>query len=77
LEVRPSIEWNKGHALEYLLDTLGFSDSSTNVLPFYIGDDRSDEDAFKVSYMIPLIIFDCIIKQENVVLRTQEKLYSA
>ncbi|XP_065634453.1 probable trehalose-phosphate phosphatase 4 isoform X2 [Quercus suber] len=48
LEVRPSIEWNKGHALEYLLETLGFSNSSTDVLPFYIGDDRSDEDAFKV-----------------------------
>ncbi|KAF5451098.1 hypothetical protein F2P56_031394 [Juglans regia] len=47
LEVRPSIEWNKGHALEYLLDTLGFSNSS-DVLPLYIGDDRSDEDAFKV-----------------------------
>ncbi|XP_041010009.1 probable trehalose-phosphate phosphatase 4 [Juglans microcarpa x Juglans regia] len=47
LEVRPSIEWNKGHALEYLLDTLGFS-NSCDVLPLYIGDDRSDEDAFKV-----------------------------
>ncbi|XP_070681616.1 probable trehalose-phosphate phosphatase 4 isoform X4 [Malus domestica] len=47
LEVRPSIEWNKGHALEYLLDTLGFSNSS-DVLPLYIGDDRTDEDAFKV-----------------------------
>ncbi|KAI5347175.1 hypothetical protein L3X38_015054 [Prunus dulcis] len=47
LEIRPSIEWNKGHALEYLLDTLGFSNSS-DVLPLYIGDDRTDEDAFKV-----------------------------
>ncbi|CAK9187731.1 unnamed protein product [Ilex paraguariensis] len=47
LEIRPSIEWNKGHALEYLLDTLGFANSS-NVLPLYIGDDRTDEDAFKV-----------------------------
>ncbi|XP_004309156.1 PREDICTED: uncharacterized protein LOC101297685 [Fragaria vesca subsp. vesca] len=47
LEVRPSIEWNKGHALEYLLDTLGFSNSG-DVLPLYIGDDRTDEDAFKV-----------------------------
>ncbi|CAK9138437.1 unnamed protein product [Ilex paraguariensis] len=47
LEIRPSIEWNKGHALEYLLDTLGFA-NSTNVLPLYIGDDRTDEDAFKV-----------------------------
>lgn len=47
MEIRPSIKWNKGHALEYLLDTLGFTDSD-NVLPVYIGDDRTDEDAFKV-----------------------------
>ncbi|KZV22009.1 putative trehalose-phosphate phosphatase 2 [Dorcoceras hygrometricum] len=47
LEIRPSIKWNKGDALVYLLDTLGFSDS-TNVIPIYIGDDRTDEDAFKV-----------------------------
>ncbi|KAL2550660.1 putative trehalose-phosphate phosphatase D [Forsythia ovata] len=47
MEIRPSIEWNKGDALEYLLDTLGFADSS-NVLPFYLGDDKTDEDAFKV-----------------------------
>ncbi|XP_044468884.1 probable trehalose-phosphate phosphatase 4 [Mangifera indica] len=47
MEIRPSIEWNKGHALEYLLETLGLSNSS-DVLPLYIGDDLSDEDAFKV-----------------------------
>ncbi|KAK4480710.1 hypothetical protein RD792_013792 [Penstemon davidsonii] len=47
LEIRPSIKWNKGDALLYLLDTLGFSDSN-NVLPFYLGDDKTDEDAFKV-----------------------------
>ncbi|XP_050386726.1 probable trehalose-phosphate phosphatase 4 [Argentina anserina] len=47
LEIRPSIKWNKGHALEYLLDTLGFSNSG-DVLPLYIGDDRTDEDAFQV-----------------------------
>lgn len=46
MEIRPSIEWNKGHALEYLLDTLGLSNSS-EFLPLYIGDDRTDEDAFK------------------------------
>ncbi|XP_019178013.1 PREDICTED: probable trehalose-phosphate phosphatase 1 isoform X2 [Ipomoea nil] len=48
LEIRPSIKWNKGHALLYLLEALGFSDSSSNVFPFYIGDDKTDEDAFKV-----------------------------
>lgn len=47
LEIRPSIKWNKGDAIIYLLDNLGFSDLTT-VLPFYIGDDRTDEDAFKV-----------------------------
>lgn len=47
MEVRPSINWDKGHALEYLLETLGLG-SSSDVLPFYIGDDKTDEDAFKV-----------------------------
>uniref|UniRef100_A0ACD6AKB7 Uncharacterized protein n=1 Tax=Avena sativa TaxID=4498 RepID=A0ACD6AKB7_AVESA len=47
LEIRPTIKWDKGKALEFLLESLGFADCS-NVLPVYIGDDRTDEDAFKV-----------------------------
>ncbi|MED6133579.1 hypothetical protein PIB30_029495 [Stylosanthes scabra] len=47
LEIRPSIEWNKGNAVEYFLDILGLN-ASSNILPLYIGDDRTDEDAFKV-----------------------------
>ncbi|CAH9103984.1 unnamed protein product [Cuscuta epithymum] len=47
LEIRPSIEWNKGNALEFLLGSLGYGNSD-NVFPVYIGDDRTDEDAFKV-----------------------------
>ncbi|KAG8059399.1 hypothetical protein GUJ93_ZPchr0002g26243 [Zizania palustris] len=47
LEIRPSIKWDKGKALEFLLESLGFANSS-DVLPVYIGDDRTDEDAFKV-----------------------------
>ncbi|KAJ8538194.1 hypothetical protein K7X08_014734 [Anisodus acutangulus] len=46
-EIRPDIMWNKGHALEYFLENLGFGNSD-DVLPIYIGDDRTDEDAFKV-----------------------------
>lgn len=56
LEIRPSIKWNKGHALEYLLETLGFTNPSPkekdDVVPLYIGDDKTDEDAFKVTNSI-------------------------
>ncbi|KAJ8530840.1 hypothetical protein K7X08_023721 [Anisodus acutangulus] len=47
LEIRPSIKWDKGNALEFLLESLGYANSN-DVLPIYIGDDRTDEDAFKV-----------------------------
>ncbi|XP_058744577.1 probable trehalose-phosphate phosphatase C [Vicia villosa] len=47
LEIRPTIKWDKGRALEFLLETLGFANCN-NVYPIYIGDDRTDEDAFKV-----------------------------
>ncbi|KAM4118797.1 hypothetical protein ACJW30_03G009200 [Castanea mollissima] len=47
MEIRPNINWDKGLALQYLLDTLGF-ENSTEVLPIYIGDYKTDEDAFKM-----------------------------
>lgn len=47
LEIRPVINWDKGKAVEFLLESLGLSNSD-DVLPIYIGDDRTDEDAFKV-----------------------------
>ncbi|KAL9406289.1 hypothetical protein Peur_003261 [Populus x canadensis] len=47
LEVRPMIDWNKGKAVEFLLESLGLSNRD-DVLPIYIGDDLTDEDAFKV-----------------------------
>ncbi|XP_004307816.1 PREDICTED: trehalose-phosphate phosphatase A [Fragaria vesca subsp. vesca] len=47
LEVRPVINWDKGKAVTFLLESLGLSNCD-NVLPIYIGDDRTDEDAFKV-----------------------------
>lgn len=48
LEIRPTIKWDKGKALEFLLESLGYA-NCTDVFPVYIGDDRTDEDAFKVS----------------------------
>ncbi len=45
LELRPDIEWDKGRAVLWLLEALQLDRSG--VLPFYVGDDVTDEDAFK------------------------------
>jgi trehalose-phosphatase len=45
-ELQPGIEWDKGKALTWLLDMLHLD--RPDVLPLYVGDDATDEDAFKV-----------------------------
>jgi trehalose 6-phosphate phosphatase len=44
-ELLPDIDWNKGKAVLWLLETLGLE--GRNTVPIYIGDDRTDEDAFR------------------------------
>ena len=44
-ELQPKIDWHKGKALLWVLDALNLNEP--NVLPFYIGDDTTDEDAFE------------------------------
>jgi alpha,alpha-trehalase len=44
LELRPGIDWDKGKALRWLLEVLGLG--APGVLPVYVGDDETDEDAF-------------------------------
>ena len=45
-ELTPDIDWHKGKALLWLLEQLGIN--GPEVLPFYLGDDVTDEDAFEV-----------------------------
>lgn len=46
LELRPPVEWDKGKAALWLLRKHEILYGKGNVLPVYIGDDSSDEDAF-------------------------------
>jgi len=44
-ELQPKLDWHKGKALRWLTEVLGLNTS--DVLTFYIGDDVTDEDAFR------------------------------
>ena len=43
-ELRPAVEWHKGTAVNWLLDALDLA--GEDVVPIYLGDDETDEDAF-------------------------------
>ncbi|PKU70260.1 putative trehalose-phosphate phosphatase F [Dendrobium catenatum] len=47
LEICTIIDWNKGKAVNLLLECLGLNDRD-DILPIYIGYDRTDKDVFKV-----------------------------
>jgi trehalose 6-phosphate phosphatase len=48
IELRPPVEWDKGKAALWFLRKQEILHGKGNVLPIYIGDDRTDEDAFMI-----------------------------
>jgi trehalose 6-phosphate phosphatase len=44
-EIQPNVEWDKGKAVLYLLGALGLD--GDDVVPMYLGDDITDENAFE------------------------------
>ncbi len=44
-ELRPDVDWDKGRAVRWLLSELKLD--GPDVLPLYVGDDETDEDAFR------------------------------
>ncbi len=46
LEIKPDLDWHKGKAVEWILKALKLSERK-DIIPMFIGDDITDEDAFK------------------------------
>lgn len=55
LEVRPALNWDKGRYCLYLMNKLKHKDE--RIIPLYIGDDTTDETAFKVLRRKGITIF--------------------
>jgi trehalose 6-phosphate phosphatase len=46
IELRPDVDWDKGKTLRWVLDHIRDDEQPAPLLPIYLGDDITDEDAF-------------------------------
>jgi trehalose 6-phosphate phosphatase len=46
IELRPNIDWDKGKTLRWVLDYIHDNEGAALLMPIYLGDDITDEDAF-------------------------------
>jgi trehalose 6-phosphate phosphatase len=46
IELRPNVDWDKGKTLRWVIDHLREAQSGGPLMPIYVGDDITDEDAF-------------------------------
>ena len=47
IEIRPAADWDKGRAVKLLMKRYGKGGRRSGLLPIYLGDDQTDEDAFR------------------------------
>ena len=47
-EVRPNVPWHKGKAVRFIMKQYAKNGRQSGLLPIYVGDDLTDEDAFQV-----------------------------
>jgi trehalose 6-phosphate phosphatase len=47
-EVRPNVPWHKGKAVKFIMKRYAKNGRQSGLLPIYVGDDLTDEDAFEV-----------------------------
>jgi trehalose 6-phosphate phosphatase len=54
-EIQPNVDWNKGKAVLHVLRSLGLD--TPDVVPLYLGDDITDEDAFEALQGLGIGVF--------------------